>query len=390
MARWMRRAGIGILAVTLTAGIAAALMREEIVRLMAVQSLFAPDRIVGNFSNMDQIFRYVVLPTEPGPPLPEGAPAPLPEGVEGWIADRAVTGLVVLHDGAVTHESYHLGTGPDDLRISWSVAKSALSLLTGTLVADGTVALDDPVVLHAPELAGSAYDGASLRDVLQMESGVRFDEDYLDPDSDINRMGRVIALGGALDAFTTDLTERNRTPGGAWAYVSMDTHVVGMVLRGATGRPIPDLMAERVLSPAGIGPVIYLTDGPGTAFVLGGLNMRTRDYARLGLLVAQNGIMEGRRVVPEDWIAESTAASANVARGAMGYGYQWWLPADARPGEVLARGVYGQWIYIDRRREVVIAVNAADRGFREPGVAEGTIETFRAIAAAQTGAGPDA
>ncbi|PWJ16233.1 serine hydrolase domain-containing protein [Jannaschia seohaensis] len=386
MGKWVKRAGIGLVAVVLTAGIAAALMREEIARLMAVNSLFAAEKIVENFSHMDRAFLWVPLPTGEGRPLPITDPVPLPDGAEEWIAARAVTGLVVLDDGAITHESYHLGTEAEDLRVSWSVAKSALSLLTGTLVADKTLALDDPVILHAPELAGSAYDGASLQDILQMESGVAFDEDYFDRDSDINRMGRVIALGGALDDFTAELVERNRTPGGDWAYVSMDTHVLGMAIRGATGRRIPDLLAERVLVPAGIGPATYLTDGEGVAFVLGGLNMRTRDYARLGLLVAQGGVMEGRQIVPADWIEASTAATANTAEGEMGYGYQWWLPPDARPGEVLGRGVYGQWLYIDRARDVVIAVNAADRAFREPGVRAGSIEMFRAIADAQPGA----
>jgi CubicO group peptidase (beta-lactamase class C family) len=114
--------------------------------------------------------------------------------------------------------------------------------------------------------------------------------------------------------------------------------------------------------------------------------MRLRDYARLGLLVARDGEAEGRQVVPAAWIDESTAPSALTAPGGMGYGYQWWIAADARPGEVLGRGVYGQWLYVDRARDVVIAVSAADRGFRADGVTEGTLELFRAIADAQPGA----
>ncbi|MGB3553455.1 MAG: serine hydrolase [Jannaschia sp.] len=383
MGMWARRLGLGLLAVVAVAGFAAAWKQEEIGRLMAVNTLFEPDRIVGNFSHMDRAFRSIEMETEAGPPLPRAEPMPLPDGAVQWIEDRAITSLVVLRKGEITHESYHLGTGPDDLRISWSVAKSFLSLLTGILVADGALTLDDPVILHAPDLAGSAYDGATLRDVLQMESGVRFDEDYFDRDSDINRMGRVVALGGALDDFTADLVDRERDPGVAWQYVSMDTHALGMVLRGASGWPIPHLLATRLLGPMGIAPARYLTDGRGVAFVLGGLNMRTLDYARMGLLVEQGGLLGGQQIVPAAWIAESTAASARTAAGARQYGYQWWLPADARPGEVLAQGVYGQYVYIDRERDVVIAVNAADRGFRDPGVAEGNIEMFRAIAEAQ-------
>ncbi|MCK0167543.1 beta-lactamase family protein [Jannaschia sp. S6380] len=383
MRRWIVRTGLALLALLGLAVGAAVWKHEEILRLMAVNTLFDADRIVANFSEMDRAFLTVPVVAEPGRALPEGPGVPLPAGAQKWIDERSVTGLVVLHDGQVTHESYHLGTGPDDLRMSWSVAKSFLSLLTGILIDEGFVALDDPVTRHAPELRGTAYDGATLEDVLQMESGVAFDEDYFDRASDINRMGRVIALGGALDTFTAGLGARDRVPGGPMKYVSMDTHVIGMVLRGATGRTIPDLMAEKVIGPLGIGPAFYLTDGVGAAFVLGGLNLTTRDYARMGLAVARGGRLDGRQVVPEAWVDQSTRPSANTEPGSMRYGYQWWMPADMRPGEVMAQGVYGQFVYIDRVRDVVIAVNSADRGFREPGVSAANIEMFRRIAAAQ-------
>ena len=383
MVKWIQRLGLAILAVAVVAALAALWKREEITRLLAVNSLFAPDRIVANFSNMDRAFLNVPLSQASGTRLPDGSPVPLPDGTEKWIADRSITAIVVLKDGKVTHESYYLDTQPGDLRISWSVAKSFLSLLTGILVDEGALTLSDPVEKYAPPLANSAYAGVSVQDILQMESGVAFDEDYFNPDSDINRMGRVIALGGALDDFTADLSVRDRVPGAAMKYVSMDTHVLGMVLRGATDRSIPDLMAEKLTGPMGIGAATYLTDGEGVAFVLGGLNMTTRDYARMGLLVAQGGQLDGRQIVPEDWINISTVPSALTEVGRMRYGYQWWMPADVRAGEIMAQGVYGQFVYIDRASKVVIAVNAADRAFREPGVSEGNIEMFRRIAAAQ-------
>ncbi|MEL6585632.1 MAG: serine hydrolase [Pseudomonadota bacterium] len=383
MRSWIKRLGIGALALLILAGAGAVWKREEIQRLMAVNSLFDGDKIVGNFSAMDAAFLSQPLDTAPGDPLPLGPQVPLPMGADAWIEDRTITALVVLRDGQITHESYHRGTGPDDLRISWSVAKSFLSLLAGILVEEGAVTLDDPVTTHAPELVGSAYDGATLQDVLQMESGVQFNEDYLDRTSDINRMGRVVALGRALDDFTADLDARLRDPGTAMQYVSMDTHVVGMVLRGATGRSIPDLLATKLLRPLGIGPAYYLVDGEGTAFVLGGLNLRTRDYARMGQLVQQNGRWQGQQVVPADWLAASTVPSALTGQGRLQYGYQWWMPSDARPGEVMAQGIYGQFVYIDRTRGVVIAVNAADRNFRAPGVHTANVAMFRRIAAAQ-------
>ena len=370
-----------LVAITATAAL---WKREEIRRLMTVNSLFEADRIVSNFSNMDAAFLTVPVDRGTGPvsPLPRGPEAALPPEVESWIARRSVTSLVVLKDGQIVAERYFQSTGPEDRRISWSVAKSLLSALLGTVLAEGAIAsLDDPVEKYAPLLVGSAYEGATIRNVLNMASGVVFDEDYMDYDSDINRMGRELALGGSMDGFAAALKERFAEPGTVWQYVSIDTHVIGMVIRGATGRSIPDLMSERIIAPLGLEQSpYYLTDGEGVAFVLGGLNMRTRDYARFGQMYLDEGRFNGRQIVPADWVRASTLPTAPTRPGEIGYGYQWWVPRGAPEGEFMARGIYGQYIYVNRPRGVVIATNAADRGFREPGVDEENIEIFRLIA----------
>lgn len=388
MRKVFRRLGWGVLVLLVVLAAAAFWKREQITRLMAVNSLFAEDRIIGNFSAMNSMF--LTREMDGGTPsvLPEGPAAALPADFAAWQEARHVTATVVLHQGAVVHESYLLGTGRDDLRISWSVAKSALSLLLGTLVADGTIPdINAPVTQYAPSLSGSAYDGATIRNVLNMASGIAFNEDYLDFWSDINRMGRVLAMGGSMDGFSAGQTARRGAPGADWLYVSIDTHVIAMVIRGATQRSISELMEERLWAPLGLErDPYYVTDGDGVEFVLGGLNLTTRDYARIGLLVEQGGVWQGRQIVPAEWLAESTAASAPTPDAADddaapgGYGYQWWIPPSAEPGEVYARGVYGQFIWIDRDRDVVIAVNSADRQFREPGVMDSNIAMFRAIA----------
>lgn len=377
----MRRL-VRLLAVLLILLAAAALWkREEITRLMAVNSLFAPDTIVHNFSHMDDLFLTRPLSRGDGPvsPLPKGPDATLPPEVADWITARAITALVILKDGRIVHESYHQGTTPDDLRISWSVAKSFLSALFGILHAEGKIGLDDPVTQYVPTLKGTAYDGTTVRHILTMSSGVAFNEDYMDFWSDINRMGRVLALGRSMDAFAASLKDRAADPGTRWHYVSIDTHVLGMIIRGATGEDIPDLLERHILAPLGLERApYYLTDGYGTAFVLGGLNLTTRDYARFGQMIAQGGSWQGRQIVPRDWVDASTTPSA--PNGA-GYGYQWWIADGATPGEVNAQGIYGQYIWIDRARNVVIAVNAADRGFEDDGVAAANIALFRKIAA---------
>lgn len=380
--KWVARLAV-ILLVTLA--IIGVWKKEEILRLRAVLSLFSEDRIVANFSGMDDIFlsNPAGRAADATPSLlPSGPAASLPSATMDWIRDRSVTALVVLKDGEVVFEDYYLGTQADDLRINWSISKSYLSALMGILLDEGAInSIDDPVVAYAPALTTSAYRDASIRDVLQMSSGVTFDEDYLDFFSDINKMGRVLALGGSMDAFAAGQTASFTAPGTEWKYVSLDTHVIGMVVRGATGRSIPDLMAEKIIAPLApqAGP-FYLTDGYGVAFVLGGLNTTTRDNARFGQMIADGGRWQGRRIVPRDWIDASTVASARTAPDATGYGYQWWIPAGSQPGQFMARGIYGQYIYIDRINNVVIAVHAADRQFRDQGVDKQNEAMFQMIA----------
>ncbi|NBD30820.1 MAG: serine hydrolase [Alphaproteobacteria bacterium] len=388
----MKKALRILLVLVAVLALAAIWQRERIARLSTVITLFDEGRIVGNFTSMDAAFETTAMPLPDAAPnrLPQGAPVTMPAGYEAWAAERAVTGIVVLKDGVVRHEAYPL-TSPrreDDpsvrTRISWSVAKSFLSVLFGVVYQEGAIdSLDDPVTKYAPDLAGTAYDGTSIRHVLQMSSGVVFDEDYLDFWSDINRMGRVLALGRSMDRFAAGLDETFVEPGTDWQYVSIDTHVIGMVIRGATGRPIPELLNEKVLQPLRLTvEPYYVTDGHGVAFVLGGLNMTTHDYALFGHMVASGGIAFGQRIVSDSWLTESTRASAPTDPGDIGYGYQWWIPVGAKPGQFMGRGIYGQYLYVDRPRGVVIAVNGADRAFRETGVNEQNVEMFRRIAEA--------
>lgn len=380
--KWTVRALIVLVLIAIGIG---AWKRDELIRLYAVNTLFAEDKIVHNFSHMDDLFHAVPVPRSKGPvsELPQGPEIAMPPGFDAWLTRRSVTSLVVLKDGEIAYEDYYLGTTAGDKRVSWSVAKSYLSALFGVIVAEGHVEnLSDPVVRYAPELKGGAYDDARIIDVLQMSSGVDFDEDYLDFWSDINKMGRVLALGGSMDRFAAGLDRTVQPPGTGFRYVSIDTHVLGMVLRGATGRSIPDLLSEKIIQPMGLETEpYYITDGYGVAFVLGGLNLTTRDYARMGQMFLQHGRYNGQQIVPEFWVRDSTLPSARTAPGALHYGYQWWMAADPRPGEFLARGVYGQFVYIDRVSGTVVATNGADRQFREPGAFQDALDMFRLIAA---------
>ncbi len=303
---------------------------------------------------------------------------------EAWLDAQQVTSFLVLQHGSIRHQSYRLGTGPEDLRMSWSIAKSVMSLLVGALLEQGVFDhLDAPLVRFAPNLSDSAYAQVTLRQVLMMTSGVSFDEDYLAPGSDINRLGRYLTAGRGMDDFVCAMTERHSAPGARWAYASTDTHALGMAIRGATGTDIPALLSELIFAPMSLEAVPRIvTDAHGTDIVLGGLTMRTRDYARLGLMVLQGGAWQGRQIVPSDWIACATAPVADTPSGQPGYGYQWWIPQNAARGEVMACGIYGQYIYIAPARDTVIVITSANRDFGTPGVFEGHVALCRGLAAA--------
>lgn len=397
MLRWIGR---GSLALALLAGAAAVWQWERLGRLAAVVTLYDEDRIVGNFSSMDAAFPTAAAPAGGAPrPLPS-APRDLPdrfvhgggeETLESWLERTATTSLIVLKDGVVAHETYRLGTGPDDRRMSFSMAKSVVSVLMGIAIADGDVpGVEARVEDLLPEARGSAYEGARLRDVLNMASGVAFNEDYLDFWSDLNRMSRALALGRSMDAFSMDPKRpRARPPGSAFDYVSIDTHVLAMILRRATGRDLPGYLSEKLWTPMGAeADALFITDEHGAAFALGGLNARTRDFARFALLIAEGGARDGEQIVPADWIADSTAPSAPPPADPAerwDYGYQWWAPPgreDAPGGEIVGRGIYGQWMYLRPDEGVVVVKTSADRGFRDPDRDRDLpdIAAFRAIA----------
>ncbi len=378
----------------------------KIQRLVRVNSLFEADKIVHNFSNMDALMFTHDHPISAQPYVWGVTPTPLPKQVtiagqdrilSEWLNEAAATALLIVSGDDIVYEQYYSDTTQSDRRISWSMAKSFLSALVGTAVERGEIgSLDDQVTDYVSALKGSAYDGATIRNVLNMSSGVAFNEDYLDKNSDINKMGRVLALGGSMDDFSAGINSRARAPGSARQYVSIDTHVIGMVLRAATGKTVHDIFDERLWSQVGFGAdSYYMTDGGDRAFVLGGLNMRTRDYALFGKLMRDGGIYQGKQIIPAEWVAQSTSNNAPASApgshndASVGYGYQWWVsPVSADTdfkGDYFAVGIYGQYIYVNPALDIVIAKNAAHLEFMSPGQSgKGymmeNIDVFRSLA----------
>ena len=268
-------------------------------------------------------------------------------------------------------------------RISWSMAKSFVVMLFGIEVDAGKIDIEKPVGFYLPEMKGSGYENVKVKHVLQMSSGVQWNEDYLDFNSDINKMGRMLAIGGSLDYMASQLKAES-TPGQIFHYVSMDTHVIGMIVRRVSGKSLSDLLQDRIWNKLGMdGDAAWITDSHGAAFALGGLNVRTLDYGRFGRLLLNNGHWNGEQIVSVNWINEATTANAEHLKpteSKLGYGYQIWLPPLAIPGEFFLVGVYGQYIYINQQENIVIVKNSADKDFRDNiGSKQETIEFFRSI-----------
>jgi len=369
-----------LLVILLIATLLAAIFSTQIRQLYHTIHLFDSDVIVHNFSHMQDVAPTVTIKRSGPINALSYQPQDLPSHfmykgqsrlIEDYLTSSSATALVVVKDNMLTHQSYYQGTGELDKRISWSVAKSFLSALFGIAVEEGHIKdLNSPVTDYVPSLKGTGYEGVSIKNVLQMSSGVYFNEDYGDFNSDINRFGRIMALGGSFDDFAASLTAE-REQGTFMHYVSIDTHVIGMVLRAATGQSISDYFDQKLWSKLGTEQdAIYITDSTGQPMVLGGLNLITRDYARMGMLYRDKGMINGKQVVPAQWIEDSITPDAphlmpgtrDSATTDFGYGYQWWLPSDMDQ-DFLAMGIYGQYIYINRKYNVVIAQNSANRDF---------------------------
>lgn len=356
----------------------------EIRRLYHVLSLFDEDRIVENFRTMGEHFPRTELRASQHSYMYErGKTKILPEifpyqGAEVstnfFLAGSKTTGLLIIKDDSVVYERYFLGNTQDTKNISWSMAKSFVATLVGIAVDQGFIKeLTDPVDKYVPELKGTAYEGVQIKNVLQMSSGVKFNEDYDDFGSDINRWGRAFALGKSQDDFAGTLI-KEREQGVYNKYVSIDTHVLSMVLSRATGQSLTEYMQAKLWDPLGMEYDGYWNaDDYGTEVALCGLNATLRDFGKLGSLYLNKGRWRGEQLVSEDWINDSVTPNAphllpgkdnpNSAHE-LGYGYQWWVP-EGEDGEFLAQGVYNQNIYVNPTKNIVIVKLSANDKFND-------------------------
>ena len=301
---------------------------------------------------------------------------------EGFLEDTKTSALLVVKDDVIKYEKYFYGGDPQTLFSSNSMGKSFVSALMGIAVAEGAVeSIEDPIGMYVPEFAGTDLESIPIRACLQMTSGIDFNED-----TDMSRfsmrtlMGtpsmKVIADHGVQEAPYTHLR-----------YQSINTEILGQIIKNATGHSLAEYMEEKLWKRIGAEQDAYWTLSNGTELAMGGLSVSLRDYARFARLYLNGGSFHGEQILTKEWVRDSMDVSAAYSRpganqdvyNAIGYGYQWWVPEGDR-GEFMAIGVYGQWMYVDPSRQIIIVKTSADPDFMSQDYELKHVEFFRAIA----------
>jgi CubicO group peptidase (beta-lactamase class C family) len=296
---------------------------------------------------------------ERGQPLSADAPeSPYADVLRELIDEHRVRSVLVLHGGRIRLERYEAPATASTRWNSFSIAKSITSTLVGAALKDGSIqSLDDSITRYIDGLRGSAYDGVTVRQLLSMTSGVRWNEDYTDPSSDVAQMyARTPADGLGMTVSYVRTLPREAPAGTKWVYKTAETNLVGVLVAKATGRPLADYLSDKIWRAYGMErDAEWMVDDIGDE--QGGcyLAMTLRDLGRFGQFILDGARINGRAIVTDTWLAEATRDQVSPSANG-NYGYQWW------PGDdwtVEGRGIYGQLLHIDRARNLVIVLNSA-------------------------------
>lgn len=291
-------------------------------------------------------------------PLPKGDPITIGTDVDAYMTAQRTAGLVIVQDGKIRLEKYGLDFSGDGKWTSFSVAKSFTSTLVGAAIKDGYIkSIDDKVSAYIPDLKGSVYDDVSIEQLLTMTSGVKWNEDYGDPKSDVALFNTHKAESG-VDVTVSYMRKLSReAPAGTkWVYKTGETNLIGVLVSSATKKKLSDYLSEKIWAPFGMEQdASWLLGATGHEISGCCIQASTRDYARMGIFMLGGGVAGGKPVLPDDWIAAATTKQADIGEQENGYGYQWWTVND---GSYAAQGIFGQGIFIDPKRKLVIASNS--------------------------------
>jgi CubicO group peptidase (beta-lactamase class C family) len=279
--------------------------------------------------------------------------------VDSYMAAYNVSGILVLKDGKIVLEKYGMGRRPQDRWTSFSVAKSVTSTLVGAAIQDGKIkSLSAPVTDYIPELKGSGYDGVTVRQLLMMSSGVKWNEDYVDPNSDVSR-STTLPMEPGKNSLVTYMSRlpRAHPPGTMFNYSTGETDLVGILVSNAVGKSVSEYASEKIWKPYGMdSDAVWVTDPAGHE--RGGccMSLTLRDYGRVGQFILDGGKAGGKQVLPPSWTTEATTPQITNGTRERGYGYFWWMPDT---GAYEARGIFGQSITTYRDDRIIIVTNAA-------------------------------
>ncbi len=299
--------------------------------------------------------------------------------LEDYLNRNPTTGLLIAKGDTILIEHYQYARSDRHRFLSQSMAKTITAMLIGIAVSEGTIkSIDDTVATYVPQLAGTEYGKTAIRDLLHMASGVAFSENY-DGKDDLSRLvADVFGLARKRAVVSVaQFNTRAAPPGTKWHYASVETQILGLVLRAAIGRPITDYLREKIWQPIGAeADASWAIDGSGQEVTFCCFNAVLRDYARLGRLLAHDGLWEGRQLIPRPWILDATTVRAGdtylapgVATPFDGYGYQVWIEAGSERRFVL-KGIRGQYILVDPTTKLVMVHTAVRQKPNDPANAE--------------------
>ena len=291
-------------------------------------------------------------------PLPAGEPLKIGMDVDAYMKAQRTAGLVILQDGKVRMEKYGLDFTAQGKWTSFSVAKSFTSTMVGAAIKDGYIkSIDDKVSAYIPDLKGSAYDDVTIKQLLTMTSGVKWNEDYTDPKSDVALFNLHKAEKG-MDVTVSYMRKlpREAPAGTKWVYKTGETNLIGVLVSSATKKTLSSYLSEKVWAPFGMEQdASWLLGSTGHEISGCCIQASTRDYARFGAFIMGGAKINGVGILPDDWLAPATSKQADIGMAGKGYGYQWWTYDDS---SFAAQGIFGQGIFIDPKRNLVIASNS--------------------------------
>lgn len=313
------------------------------------------------FQSIDKLFFVPKNKVKKGQHTSElvpGSPLNLNEQkIAEYFDTLRIGGLIVIHNNQLKYERYGLDSTPTSKWTSFSVAKSVTSTLVGAAIKDGHIkSLDDKVTDYVTSMKGSAYDDVTIEQLITMTSGVDWNEDYNDPESDVSKFNFHKPEPG-VDAIASYMRQLKRAhpPGSTWRYSTGETNLIGLVLQRAIERPLSDYLSEKIWSQIGPEYDASWVLGP-SKNEIGGccIQATTRDFARFGQFVLDGTVIDGKPIVADGWLANATSKQADTGDKDGGYGYQWWVSDD---GTFQGKGIFGQGIFIDPKRNLVIAIN---------------------------------